>query len=92
MGVLGVVHAHTITGRVVDISDGRTISLLNTTVRQHKIRLDGLDVPDSRQLVVRAAKRNLSDLAFSQEAVSAARSTVTGAKSVACSSMALMSA
>jgi endonuclease YncB( thermonuclease family) len=69
MTVLGVAHAETVKGRVVGITDGDTITLLDADKRQHKIRLDGIDAPESGQPFGGAAKRNLSDLAFNQEAV-----------------------
>ena len=39
----------TITGKVVGVSDGDTITVLDASNRQHKIRLDGIDAPESSQ-------------------------------------------
>jgi endonuclease YncB( thermonuclease family) len=36
----------TITGKVVGVSDGDTITMLDEHKRQHKIRHDGIDAPD----------------------------------------------
>jgi endonuclease YncB( thermonuclease family) len=69
MLALGIAHADTIEGRVVGITDGDTITLLDADKRQHKIRLDGIDAPESGQPYGGAAKRELSDLAFNQDAV-----------------------
>jgi endonuclease YncB( thermonuclease family) len=69
MTVLCIAHADTIEGRIVGITDGDTITLLDADKRQRKIRLDGIDAPESGQPFGGASKRNLSDLAFNQDAV-----------------------
>lgn len=62
-------HAGTvITGRVVGVADGDTLTLLDSEQRQHIIRLDGIDAPEKKQPFGQASKRHLSDLAFGQEA------------------------
>ncbi|MCI0336116.1 MAG: thermonuclease family protein [Acidobacteria bacterium] len=53
-----------ITGKVVGISDGDTISVLDGNKQQHKIRLDGIDAPESSQPLDARAKQSLSDLIF----------------------------
>jgi endonuclease YncB( thermonuclease family) len=55
-----------VTGRVVGVSDGDTITLLDAGNRQHKIRLDGIDAPESRQAFGARSKQSLSDLVFGQ--------------------------
>ena len=54
----------TITGKVVAISDGDTLTVLDANNRQHKIRLDGIDAPESSQDFGSRAKQSLSDLVF----------------------------
>jgi endonuclease YncB( thermonuclease family) len=54
----------TITGKVVGVSDGDTITVLDAGQRQHKIRLDGIDAPESNQDWGSRAKQSLSDLVF----------------------------
>jgi endonuclease YncB( thermonuclease family) len=54
----------TITGKVVAISDGDTLTVLDANNRQHKIRLDGVDAPESSQDFGSRAKQSLSDLVF----------------------------
>ena len=56
----------TITGKVVAIADGDTITVLDASNRQHKIRLDGIDAPESSQDFGSRAKQSLSDLVFSK--------------------------
>jgi endonuclease YncB( thermonuclease family) len=54
----------TITGKVVAIADGDTLTILDDQKRQHKIRLDGIDAPESSQDFGSRAKQSLSDLVF----------------------------
>ena len=62
-------HAGTvITGRVVGVADGDTLTLLDSEQRQHIIRLDGIDAPEKGQPFGQASKRHLSDLAFGRNA------------------------
>src|SRR5262249_45594722 len=57
----------TLTGKVVGISDGDTITVLDADRRQHKIRLTGIDAPEHDQDFGQASKRNLSDLIFGKQ-------------------------
>jgi endonuclease YncB( thermonuclease family) len=50
--------------RVVGVSDGDTITVLDRSNNQHKIRLAGIDAPESRQAFGERAKQQLSDLVF----------------------------
>lgn len=54
----------TITGKVIGVSDGDTITILDSGNRQHKIRLEGIDAPESNQAFGSRAKQSLSDLVF----------------------------
>jgi endonuclease YncB( thermonuclease family) len=56
--------AQTITGKVVGVSDGDMITVLDEQKRQHKIRLEGIDAPESAQAFGSRAKQSLSDLVF----------------------------
>jgi len=55
-----------VTGRVVGVSDGDTITVLDAGNQQHKIRFDGIDAPESRQAFGTRSKQSLSDLVFGQ--------------------------
>lgn len=57
----------TITGLVVGISDGDTLTLLDAGNHQHKIRLAGIDAPESKQAFGQASKKHLSGLVFNRE-------------------------
>ena len=56
--------ADTLTGRVVGISDGDTLTLLDASNTQHKIRLAGIDSPEKGQSFGQVCKQSLSDLAY----------------------------
>jgi endonuclease YncB( thermonuclease family) len=54
-------------GRVVAISDGDTITVLDSNNIQHRIRLQGVDAPESKQAFGSRSKQNLSDLIFNKQ-------------------------
>jgi endonuclease YncB( thermonuclease family) len=55
-----------ITGKVIGVSDGDTITLLNEQREQIKVRLTGIDCPEKSQAFGNRAKKELSDKVFSQ--------------------------
>lgn len=67
-GVLFVSSAwsETIHGKVVAITDGDTITVLDAQRVQHKIRLAGIDAPEKKQAFGQRAKEHISSLVFSR--------------------------
>lgn len=59
-------YADVLTGRVVGVADGDTITVLDNTNTQHKIRLNGIDAPEKKQAFGYVSKKSLSDLVFNQ--------------------------
>lgn len=57
-------NAETFSGQVVGVSDGDTLTVLDTFRQQHKIRLIGIDAPESKQAFGTASKQHLSRLVF----------------------------
>jgi endonuclease YncB( thermonuclease family) len=51
-----------ITGKVVSIADGDTITILDSSKTQHKIRLYGIDTPEKGQPFGKAAKKYTASL------------------------------
>ena len=51
-------------GRVVGVSDGDTITVLDDAKSQHKIRFAGIDAPEKGQAFGERSKQNLSALVF----------------------------
>lgn len=53
-----------ITGRVVSIADGDTVTVLDAANQQHKIRLSGIDAPEKAQAFGNRSKQHLSDAVY----------------------------
>ncbi len=60
------VQAESLRGRVVAVSDGDTVTLLDGDQIRHKIRLAGIDAPESRQPYGQLSRRSLSELVEGQ--------------------------
>jgi endonuclease YncB( thermonuclease family) len=55
-----------IAGKVVKIADGDTLTILDGSNTQHKIRLAGIDAPENGQPFGTKARENLADKVFKQ--------------------------
>jgi endonuclease YncB( thermonuclease family) len=62
--LIGVAHAEVLTGRVVAISEGDTITVLDRANKQRKIRLAGIDAPEKAQPFGTRARQHLSELIY----------------------------
>lgn len=62
--IVSLSHAETLSGRVVSIADGDTVTVLDEANVQHKIRLAGIDAPEKRQPWGQSSKEHLSTLCF----------------------------
>jgi endonuclease YncB( thermonuclease family) len=58
--------AKLIHGRVVGVSDGDSVTVMDAQKTQHKIRLAGIDAPEKAQAYGQKAKASLSDLVYGQ--------------------------
>lgn len=58
--------ADTLIGRVVAVADGDTITILDATNTQYKIRLAGIDAPEKGQPYGRVSRQRLADTVFTQ--------------------------
>lgn len=63
------VGAETITGRVVGVTDGDTLTVLDAGYQQFKIRLSGIDAPERGQPFGNRAKESLSEMVFNKQVV-----------------------
>ena len=54
-------------GRVVKVSDGDTITILDSSKTQHKIRLHGIDAPEKKQAFGNASRKFLAGLVANRE-------------------------
>ena len=59
--------AYELTGRIVSVADGDTVTLLDTNLRQHKIRLSGIDAPEKRQPFGNRSRLHLGALVFGKQ-------------------------
>jgi len=59
-------HAEVLTGQVVGIADGDTITVLDGRRQQHKIRLAGIDAPEKKQAFGERSRQNLAAMVFSK--------------------------
>jgi endonuclease YncB( thermonuclease family) len=63
------VQAGTLAGRVVGVTDGDTITVLDSSNRQYKIRFAGIDAPEKNQPFGQRAKEHLSELVFNRQVI-----------------------
>ena len=54
--------ADSLTGKVVEITDGDTIHVLDANYEQHKIRLAGIDAPERTQAYGLASRKHLASI------------------------------
>ena len=67
LGSLQTSSAYELTGRIVSIADGDTVTLLDANLRQHKIRLSGIDAPEKRQPFGNRSRLHLGTLVFGRQ-------------------------
>jgi len=56
-----------LTGRVVRVADGDTVTILDSNSTQYRIRLQGIDAPESHQAFGMQSKQSLSQLIFDKD-------------------------
>ncbi len=61
--------ADTVSGRVVKVSDGDTIAILDNSKTQHRIRLQGIDTPERKQPYGRKSGKYLSEAVAGEHVV-----------------------
>ena len=64
LGSLQTSSAYELTGRIISIADGDTVTLLDANLQQHKIRLSGIDAPERRQPFGNRSRLHLGALVF----------------------------
>ena len=58
--------AETLTGEVIGLADGDTITVLDSSNRQHKVRLSGIDAPEKTQPFGNRSTQSLAKAVFRQ--------------------------
>ncbi len=59
--------ADTLTGKVVKITNGDSIYVLDVNYKQHKIRLAGIDAPERKQAYGLASRKHLASIVAGQQ-------------------------
>jgi len=54
--------ADTLTGKVVKITDGDTLYVLDANYKEYKIRLAGIDTPERKQAYGLASRKHLASI------------------------------
>ena len=62
IGVSLPASANTLTGKVVKITDGDTLYVLDANYKEHKIRLAGIDAPERKQAYGLASRKHLASI------------------------------
>ncbi len=57
---------HVLTGKVVKITDGDTLYVLDANYKEHKIRLAGIDAPQRKQAYGLASRKHLASIVAGQ--------------------------
>jgi endonuclease YncB( thermonuclease family) len=61
--------AEELIGKVIKISDGDTIAVLDSNNQKHKIRLKGIDAPENQQTFGDISTQSLAELVYDKEVV-----------------------
>ena len=61
--------AEELRGKVIKVSDGDTITVLDENNRKHKVRLKGIDAPETRQDFGNVSTQSLAELVYDKEVV-----------------------
>lgn len=67
LGMSSLVWAGNITGRVVGVADGDTLTVLDSNKGLSKIRLHQIDAPEKKQDFGQRSKQSLSDLVYGKQ-------------------------
>ncbi len=61
--------ADTLTGKIVKVTDGDTITVLDNTNTHHRIRLQGIDAPERKQAFGNASRKHLASLVAGKKVI-----------------------
>ena len=59
--------SQTLNGRVVRVVDGDTVTVLDANDTQHRIRLEGIDAPESHQVFGEQSRQSLAEIISGKE-------------------------
>jgi len=61
------VNAEVLVGKVIGVSDGDTITVIDAEKTEHKVRLMGIDAPETKQDFGNESKQTLSNFIYQKE-------------------------
>jgi endonuclease YncB( thermonuclease family) len=61
--------AEELIGKVIKVSDGDTITVIDSNNQKHKIRLKGIDAPETKQAFGDISTQSLTELVYDKEVV-----------------------
>ncbi|QDD00513.1 thermonuclease family protein [Candidatus Methylopumilus planktonicus] len=61
--------AEELTGKVINVSDGDTITVLDSNNQKYKIRLQGIDAPETQQAFGETSRQSLASLIYDKEVI-----------------------
>jgi endonuclease YncB( thermonuclease family) len=67
--VAGAASAETISGKVVAVADGDTLSVLDGRAKRHRIRLAEIDAPERKQSFGSDSRKSLAEICLQKSAV-----------------------
>jgi endonuclease YncB( thermonuclease family) len=62
-----IVNAEVLVGKVIGVSDGDTITVIDAEKTEHKVRLMGIDAPETKQDFGNESKQTLSNFIYQKE-------------------------
>lgn len=62
-----IANADELTGRVIDVASGDSITIVDTTNTELKVRLSGIDAPERQQPFGVESRKSLADLVYGKE-------------------------
>ncbi len=62
-----IANADELTGRVIDIASGDSISIVDLSGVEYKVRLSGIDAPEKQQPFGPESRKSLADLVYGKE-------------------------
>ncbi len=75
-----IAFANSLTGKVVKITDGDTLYVLDANYKDHKIRLAGIDAPERKQAYGLASRKHLASIVAGHQVISPPTTIPTRAK------------
>ena len=67
--ITSLAFAQELIGKVIKVSDGDTVTVIDSNNQKHKVRLKGIDAPESQQTFGDISTQSLAELIYGKEVV-----------------------